>query len=90
MPVNVNIPPYLRQYTANTSTVKVKGKTVKSCLRDLIEQYPQLKDYLFDADNLIHNYISLFIGGDNVYTDALEKQVKDGDTMHIIYIIGGG
>ena len=90
MPVTINIPPYLRQYTADNATVTVKGKNVKSCLRALIEQYPQLNDLLFDVDNRIHNYISLFIGGDNVYSDTLEKPVKDGDTMHLIYIIGGG
>jgi len=90
MAVTVNLAAYLRQYAANKENVLVMGKTVRECLDNLIKQYPKLKDQIFDKNNSLYPYVSVFIAGEIMYADKLEKPVKDGVNMNILYIIGGG
>jgi len=90
MSVTVKLPAYLRQYAANKDEVQISGKTVKEVLAGLIKQYPLLKEQLFDKTGAMHNYVSVFAANEVVYPDNLGKPVKDGSTIHILYIIGGG
>jgi molybdopterin converting factor small subunit len=90
MTVIINLPAYLRSYANDKESVKVKGKTIQECLDDLIKKYPGLKKMVFDQDGQLHTYVSIFAANEIVYSDQLNKSVKDGDTIHILYIIGGG
>lgn len=86
----INLAAYLRSYADNKESVTVKGKTIQECLNYLIKQHPGLKKMLFDQDGQLHNYVSIFAANEIVYADQMDKPVKDGDTIHILYIIGGG
>ena len=90
MSIVVNLPAYLRPYADDKELVKVKGKTVRECLDDLFKKYPGLKKLVLDEDGQLHIYVSIFAANEIVYSDQLDKEVKDGDTIHILYIIGGG
>jgi molybdopterin synthase sulfur carrier subunit len=90
MSVTVNIPAYLRAYTDNKETIRVKGKTIKECLNNLLSEYPSLQKMVFDEDGQLHNYVSIFAANEIVYSDKIDKAIKDGETIHILYIIGGG
>ena len=90
MSIDINLASYLRPHAAYKETVAVKGKTVRECLDNLTARYPALKKMLFEKEDKLHDYVSVFAGGDIVYSDMLDKPVKDGDTLHILYIIGGG
>jgi molybdopterin converting factor small subunit len=90
MSVTINLASYLRPYAANKETVAVKGKTVRECLDALTTKYAALKKMLFEKEGKLHDYVSVFAGGEITYSDMLDKPVKDGDTLHILYIIGGG
>jgi hypothetical protein len=50
MSVNVIIPKFLKYLTNNAEVANVNGNTVGECLIDLIEQYPGIKEQLFDKD----------------------------------------
>ncbi|HEX9896924.1 MAG TPA: MoaD/ThiS family protein [Dehalococcoidales bacterium] len=90
MSIAINLPAYLRPYANDNESIAVKGKTIQECLNDLIKKYPGLKKMVFDQDGQLHTYVSIFAANEIVYADQLEKTVKDGDTIHILYIIGGG
>ncbi|MDD5190926.1 MAG: MoaD/ThiS family protein [Dehalococcoidales bacterium] len=90
MSINVNLAAYLRQYAADKENVSVNGQTVRECLDALIKQYPKLKDQIFDKDNVLLPYVSVFAGGEIAYAGKLDKPVQDGATINILYIIGGG
>jgi adenylyltransferase/sulfurtransferase len=90
MSVTINVASYLRAHTGNRESVTVKGKTVRECLGNLVVRYPGLKKLLFDGDGKLHDYVSVFAGGQIAYGDELDNAVKDGDTLHVLYIIGGG
>lgn len=86
----INLPAYLRSYADNKESVTVKGKTIRECLDNLIKKHPALKKMVFDEDGQLHTYVSIFAANEIVYADQLDKPIKDSDTIHILYIIGGG
>jgi molybdopterin converting factor small subunit len=90
MSAAINLASYLRPYVDDKEAVTVDGSTVRECLNALIKQYPGMKKMLFDKSGKLHDYVSVFVGGAIAYADELDKPVKDGDTLHILYIIGGG
>ncbi|OGN98186.1 MAG: hypothetical protein A2Y89_02360 [Chloroflexi bacterium RBG_13_51_18] len=70
--------------------MKVEGKTVRECLHDLVRQFPDLKRMLLDGDgNLMHSY-DYFINGESVYPKDMNRPLKDGDKLNIIFVIHGG
>jgi molybdopterin synthase sulfur carrier subunit len=81
---------YLQPYADNTESVVVKGRTIRECLDALVKQFPRLKSMLFDENGKLHDYVSVFVGDEIVYADGLERPIKSGDVLHILYIIGGG
>ena len=86
----INLPAYLQSYADDKESVTVKGKTIQECLSGLIIRFPKLKKMLFDDEGQLHTYVSIFAANEIVYADQLDKPVKEGDTIHILYIIGGG
>ena len=90
MSITVNLPAYLQPYAGDKESVKVKGKTIQECLDDLIKQYPTMKKMVFDENGQLHTYVSIFAANEIVYADQLDKLIKDGEAIHILYIIGGG
>ena len=90
MSVNVEISPIFGRYTDNVLNMKVKGKTVRECLHDLVKQFPDLKKMLLDKDgNLMHSY-DYFINGESAYPMDMNQPLKDGDKLNILFVIHGG
>jgi molybdopterin converting factor small subunit len=90
MSVTVNLASYLQPYADNTVIVMVKGGTIKECLNDLVKQHSRMKEMLFNKDGKLIDYVSIFVNEEIAYIDKLDRQIKDGDTLHVMYIIGGG
>lgn len=90
MAITIKLAAYMRQYSENQENVEVKGKTVQDCLDALVNKYPKVKEQLFDKNNILHPYVSVFTGGEIIYADRLDRSVEDGATITILYVIGGG
>ncbi len=90
MSIKVNVPSYLKSYANDAEVVEVNGGTVSECLGHLVEQYPSMKKMLFTKEGKLLDYVSIYVDGEFAYGDELAKPVKDGDELHILYIIGGG
>lgn len=86
----LNVASYLKPYIGDKESVTVKGSTVRECLADLIRKHPGVKKMVFNPEGNLHDYVSVFVGGDIAYADQLDKPVKEGETLHLLYIIGGG
>ena len=88
MSVSLKIAAILQQFTGNKETVEVQGTTVRECLDDLTQKYPETRSWLFDANDspvvwvLLNNEVVL--PGDNT------KKVKDGDELQLIPMVAGG
>jgi len=45
---------------------------------------------VFAKEGKLLDYVSIYVDGEFAYGDELAKPVKDGDELHVVYIIGGG
>jgi molybdopterin converting factor small subunit len=90
MSVRINHPPYLQPYAGDSAVVEVSGKTAAECLTRLVEQHPDIGKMLFAVEGKLHDYVSVYVNGDFAYAEELSRPVKDGDELHILYILGGG
>lgn len=90
MSVKIYIPSYLQPYTNNLEVVEVKGGTIDDCLTRLIKQFPGMRKMLFSKNGNLLTYVGIYVNGEDAYPEELTKSVKDGDELHILYVIGGG
>jgi molybdopterin converting factor small subunit len=88
--VKVNIHQNLRHLSDDQGTVEVNGNTVGECLNDLINQYPDLRGYIFDKGNRLLNYVDVYVNLESSYPLELARPVNDGDELDITLIIAGG
>ncbi len=90
MSINVSIHRTHRQFTDGLDSVEVEGNSVGNCLDDLIRQFPDMANALFDKKGKLHNAIEIYINLKSAYPDELVKPVKDGDDIHITLMLAGG
>jgi molybdopterin converting factor small subunit len=79
-----------RQHTNGLAAVKAQGRTVGACLNYLIQQFPPMKEALFDAKGKLRRNIEIFINAQSAYPDELKKQVLDGDEIYLTVMLAGG
>jgi molybdopterin converting factor small subunit len=70
--------------------VEVAGKTVGDCLDHLIEQYPGMREGLFDKKGKLLNVVEVYVNNESAYPEELAKRVQDGDEIHLILMLAGG
>ncbi len=90
MVVEVSIPPLLQTLADGTKQIDVGGGTVSECLEAVVKRYPRLKARLFTRGGKIAKGLNIYINGEGVYPDVLARSVKDGDKVHLAYLIFGG
>jgi sulfur-carrier protein len=87
---SIKIPTPLRAYTNNQAQVDISGKTVGEALNDLTDQYPELRQHLFNGSEL-RNFVNVFLGEEDVrFLDGLGTEIDAGDNLRIIPSIAGG
>lgn len=86
----IRIPTPLRPYTGNSAQVAVTGKTVAAALGDLTQQHPDLRQHLFEGDEL-RSFVNIYLNQEDVrYLDGAETEINENDTLMIIPSIAGG
>lgn len=84
------IPTPLRPYSGGNSQVLVAGATVGEALNDLTGQYPDLRQHLYDGDQL-RSFVNIYLNQEDIrYGDGVETAVGENDTLMIIPSIAGG
>jgi adenylyltransferase/sulfurtransferase len=87
---NIKVPTPLRAYTDNQATITVEGGTVGAALHSLVEQYPDLKQHLFNGEEL-RSFVNIFIGEEDVrFLDGMDTEIGADDSLRIIPSIAGG
>ena len=90
MSVKINLHKTHRQYTNGQETVEVNGYNVGECLKELVKQYPDLKNELFDKKGKLLSVHEVYLNGASAYPDELAREVKDGDEIHLLVMLAGG
>lgn len=86
----IRIPTPLRPYSGNNATVKVSGTDVSTALDDLTQQYPDLRQHLFEGGEL-RSFVNIYLNQEDVrYLDGPATAVTENDTLMIIPSIAGG
>jgi len=84
------IPTPLRPYSGGNSQVEVSGDTVGSALDDLTNQYPDLRQHLYDGQQL-RSFVNIYLNQEDIrYGDGVNTVVEANDTLMIIPSIAGG
>ena len=87
----IRIPSPLRSYTAGESQISVAGNIVSEAMQDLVAQYPNLKQHLYNNKGELRPFVNLFIGENNIRDlQGLNTPLKDEDTILLIPSIAGG
>jgi molybdopterin converting factor small subunit len=90
MSIETKIPPLFARYTGHQKSAEVNGSTVGECLDDLIRQFPEFKQALFDKNGRLHRHLDIYVNRTSAYPEELAKAVKDGDELRIMMIFSGG
>jgi molybdopterin converting factor small subunit len=90
MTIEINIPPVLQALAGDARKIGVAGSTVGECLKALVKKYPDVKSRLFNKRGRLNNGINIFVNGENAYPEPLAKAVREGDKIHIAFIVLGG
>ena len=90
MSIEIELASIFNQYTNNQLNIKVEGKTVGECFEDLFRQFPKLKELLMTKSGKLHRSYDVYINGESSYPKEMEKPVKDGDKLNIVFIVYGG
>ncbi len=91
MPINVRIPSPLIKLTKNQGEVSAEGKNIGEVLSDLEQQYPGIKERLYDENGSLRKFINIYKNEEDIrFMDGESTPVKDGDEISIIPAIAGG
>jgi sulfur-carrier protein len=87
----VKIPTPLRQYTGGNPQVEVGGATAGEAMRNLTQEYPDLRQHLYTGDGKLRSFVNVYKGDEDIrYLDGADTEVSDGDELSIIPSIAGG
>lgn len=87
----VRIPTPLRAYTQGQSSVQVQAATVQGALQSLVDQFPSLRQHLYDEEGDLRSYVNLFVNEDDVRNlQGSDTQLEPDDQLKIIPSIAGG
>jgi adenylyltransferase/sulfurtransferase len=90
MAVTIQVPTALRNFTDRKSEISVEGTTVGEAITGLAEIYPDIRQHLFQNQEL-RSFINIFVGETNIKKlDGLNTKVSDGDTIMLVPAIAGG
>ncbi len=91
MPVKVNIPAALRQYTQNQSDLQVDASTVEETLQKLDGLFPGLRAFILNESNELRRYVNVFVNGKDIRSgDGIMTKLKEGDNVRIVPAVAGG
>ena len=87
---SIKIPTPLRAYTGGENKVEVQGTTVGEALENLVEQHPDLKQHLYEGEEL-RKFVNIFLDDEDVrFLDGTDTELEADDNLRIIPSIAGG
>jgi len=90
MHITVKLSSLLRQAAQWQESVSVTGDTPERCLHALIEQYPEMRKWVYDKNGNLWDRLQLFINGEMVHRGELSNPLNEADELYVLLNIGGG
>ena len=90
MSVEIELSSIFGRFTNNKLNIDVKGKTIKEALNDLVAQFPDLKRVLLNKEGNLQSTYEYYVNGESSFPKDMNKPLKDGDKLNVVYVIHGG
>jgi len=92
MSVTIELPESLWPFAGEAETVKVSGRTIGECFRNLVKAFPPLERWFGFRDGQLVTDLDMLvaINGKNTNPILLDMPVNDGDRITLLLIITGG
>jgi molybdopterin converting factor small subunit len=91
MPVQINIPPQLREQTGGQANVPVSGQTVREALADLVRQHPAVQTKLFDESGQLRRFLNVFVNEEDIrYLEELDTPLTGNEVVVLLPAVAGG
>lgn len=90
--ITISIPTPLRAYTDQQKKIEINDQDkVFLALNALTNEYPKLKNHLFDGDQL-RSFVNIYLNDEDIrYLDGKDQAILNcGDTLSIIPALAGG
>lgn len=86
----IRIPPALRG-TVGAREVHADGTTVREVLQTFVEEYPPIRDQIFDEEGNLRRFINVYLNEQDIqYLDSLGTPSAASDTIIILPAMAGG
>lgn len=90
MPV-IKLSSPFQSYTQGLLEVPVQGKTVAEAMNNLVEQFPSLRQHLFDSQGNLRPFVNLFLGGKPIRElQGAETPLEAADVLRLVPSVAGG
>ena len=86
----VLIPPPYRGPTLGEAELVVECETVRGAIFAVERKYPGFGPQVFDAQGRLHRFAKLFVNGEPVGAEQLDRPIGAGDELEIVAAIAGG
>lgn len=91
MATTVLISATLRSFTNRNSQIELEGNTVQEIVSQLMDEYPETKEALFDEEKNLRPFVSIYVNDKNINTlDGYDTKIKKGDFILFLPVIAGG
>ncbi len=80
----------LRRYASFEGEVELDAASVSKALDALVEQYPDLKPVVYDADGKLRSVHRLYLNGDVLESGDKDHDLESTDELGILTAIAGG
>ena len=88
--MNIVLSGNLRRYASFESEVQLESTTINEALDTLVEQFPDLKSVLLDADGKARAVHRLYLNGELLDIGDVDHNLEPTDELGILTAIAGG
>jgi molybdopterin converting factor small subunit len=90
MGVKVKLCSIMRQSANWQEIVEIDKYTPKECLKELEDEFPDIRRWIYDKHGNMLSRLQLYINGEIIYDDEMTRALKDDDELFVLLNIGGG
>jgi adenylyltransferase/sulfurtransferase len=86
----VEVPSRYRIPTKGEATIQVDADTVRGCIEAVEARYPGFQELIIDSKGEMHRFVRLFVNGDELERDDLDRTVSPDDRVAVLAAAAGG
>ena len=94
--VHIRVPAPLRNITNGINRIEInleniENRQIINVMEYLDNQYPGIKEKIFDSSGNLRQFVNIFINGEDVrYLEGVRTKVNSGDEISIVPAVAGG